>query len=83
MIKEVANVRFEALADDGNVKAGDVVLYLDSLKISTTETTAEQVSATGGWGNPKLITWDYGKDINLTLQDAIVSWEELRIIFGG
>lgn len=35
------------------------------------------------WGNPKLITWDYGKDINLTLQDAIVSWEELRVLFGG
>jgi len=29
-----------------------------TLKVSTIETTAESVDATGGWGNPKLITWD-------------------------
>lgn len=59
-IKEVANVYFEALEDDpkANVYKGDIVLYLDTLKVSTIETTAESVDATGGWGNPKLITWD-------------------------
>ena len=84
-IKEVANVSLFALADDevNGIQAGDVVLYLDTLKVSTTETTAENVSAQGGWGNPKLVTWDYGKDINVTLEDAVVSWEELRIIQGG
>lgn len=84
-IKEVANVSLFALAKDevNGIEAGDVVLYLDTLKVSTTETTAENVSAQGGWGNPKLVTWDYGKDINVTLEDAVVSWEELRIIQGG
>ena len=84
-IKEVANVSLFALADDkaNGILKGDVVLYLDTLKVSTTETTAENVSAQGGWGNPKLVTWDYGKDINVTLEDAVVSWEELRIIQGG
>lgn len=84
-IKEVANVSFFALADEkeNGIQAGDVVLYLDSLKVSTVENTAENVSAQGGWGNPKLVTWDYGKDINVTLEDAVVSWEELRIILGG
>ena len=84
-IKEVANVSLFALANDevNGYKEGDVVLYLDTLKVSTTETTAENVSAQGGWGNPKLVTWDYGKDINVTLEDAVVSWEELRIIQGG
>lgn len=85
-IKEVANVSFFALADatDGSgIKEGDVVLYLDTLKVSTVENTAENVSAQGGWGNPKLVTWDYNKDINVTLEDAVVSWEELRIILGG
>ena len=59
-IKEVANVYFEALADDpaSGVYKGDVVLFLDTLKVSTIETTAESVDATGGWGNPRLITWD-------------------------
>ena len=84
-IKEVANVSLFALANDevNGIQEGDVVLYLDTLKVSTTETTAENVSAQGGWGNPKLVTWDYGKDINVTLEDAVVSWEELRIIQGG
>lgn len=56
MIKEVANVYFQALADDqmAGVKAGDIVLFLDTLKVSTIEQTAEKVDARGGWGNAKL-----------------------------
>lgn len=49
-IKEVANVYFQALSDEGNIKTGDIVLYLDTLKVSTVETTAQNVSAQGGWG---------------------------------
>ena len=84
-IKEVANVYFEALADDkaNNIVAGDIVLYLDTLKVSTIETTAENVAAQGGWGNPKLVMWDYGKEINLTLEDALISLESLRFMMGG
>lgn len=84
-IKEVANVYFEALAaeESAGINAGDIVLYLDTLKVSTVETTAENVSAQGGWGNPKLVTWDYGKDINVTLEDAVISWEEMRILMGA
>ena len=84
-IKEVANVYFEALAEeaDAGINEGDIVLYLDTLKVSTVETTAENVSAQGGWGNPKLVTWDYGKDINVTLEDAVISWEEMRILMGA
>jgi hypothetical protein len=85
-IKEVANVYFEALddaTDNSGIMKGDIVLYLDTLKVSTVETTAENVSAQGGWGNPKLVTWDYGKDINVTLEDAVISWEEMRILMGA
>ena len=84
-IKEVANVYFEALAaeEGAGINEGDIVLYLDTLKVSTVETTAENVSAQGGWGNPKLVTWDYGKDINVTLEDAVISWEEMRILMGA
>ena len=84
-IKEVANVYFEALDNEPevNINKGDIVLYLDTLKVSTVETTAENVSAQGGWGNPKLVTWDYGKDINVTLEDAVISWEEMRILMGA
>ena len=84
-IKEVANVYFEALDDDpaAGVYAGDIVLFLDTLKVSTIETTAETTDATGGWGNPKLISWDYGKEITVTLEDALMSLESLRFMLGG
>ena len=84
-IKEVANVYFEALEDDprAGVYAGDIVLFLDTVKVSTIETTAETTDATGGWGNPKLISWDYGKEITLTLEDALISLESLRFMLGG
>lgn len=84
-IKEVANVYFEALDDDigSGVYAGDIVLFLDTLKVSTIETTAENVAAQGGWGNPRLVQWDYGKEINITLEDALLSLESLRFMLGG
>ena len=84
-IKEVANVYFEALDTDKKtgVYAGDIVLFLDTLKVSTIETTAETADATGGWGNPKLVSWDYGKEITVTLEDALMSLESLRFMLGG
>lgn len=84
-IKEVANVYFEALEDNAafGEKAGDIVLFLDTLKVSSIETTAENAAAQGGWGNPKLVMWDYGKEINLTLEDALLSLESARIMLGG
>ena len=84
-VKEVANVYFEALEDNAafGEKKGYIVLFLDTLKVSSIETTAENVAAQGGWGNPKLVMWDYGKEINLTLEDALLSLESARIMLGG
>jgi len=84
-IKEVANVYFEALDDDlaAGVYKGDIVLYLDTLKVSTIETSGETTDARGGIGNPRLIQWDYGKEISITLEDALMSLESLRFMLGG
>lgn len=84
-VKEVANVYFEALESNAafGEQKGDIVLFLDTLKVSSIETTAENAAATGGWGNPKLVMWDYGKEINLTLEDALLSLESARIMLGG
>lgn len=84
-LKEVANVYFEALSaeKENGIEIGDIVLFLDTLKVSTIETTAESVDARGGWGNPKLITWDYGKEITLSLEDALLSLESARVMLGG
>ena len=56
MIKEVADVTIYKIKDDG--APGAPVLYLDTLKVSTIEQTAETSDARGGKGNPKLISWD-------------------------
>lgn len=50
-IKEVADVTFYQLDNDGNPTVP--VLYLDTLKVSTIEQTAENTSARGGKGNPE------------------------------
>ena len=58
------------------------VLYLDTLKVSTIEQTAETTDARGGKGNPKLVSWDFGKEINVTLTDALFSPASMAIMFG-
>lgn len=80
-IKEVADVTFYKLKDDGT--RGEPALYLDTLKVSTIEQTAETADARGGKGNPKLITWDYGKEINVTIEDALFSAKSMAIMFGN
>ena len=79
-IKEVADVTFYEIADNG--EAGAPVLYLDTLKVSTIEQTAESTSARGGKGNPELIMWDYGKEITLTLEDALFSAKSMALMYG-
>ena len=59
------------------------VLFLDTLKVSTIEQTAEEVYATGGKGNANLIGWDYGKSITLTLEDALFTPASMSAIFGS
>lgn len=81
-IKEVADVTFYEI-DAATGKAGKPVLYLDTLKVSTIEQTAETADARGGKGNPKLISWDYGKEINVTIEDALFSSKSMAIMFGN
>lgn len=83
-IKEVADVTLYEIGTDGSgALTYTPVLFLDTLKISTIEQTAEQAEARGGKGNPPLIIWDYGKEITVTLQDALFSPASMAIMFGG
>jgi hypothetical protein len=83
-IKEVADVTFYEIntKDDGSTEIGAPVLYLDTLKVSTIEQTAENAEARGGKGNAALISWDYGKEISVTLEDALYSAKSLALMFG-
>lgn len=80
-IKEVADVTFYELGSAG--LPTHPVLYLDTLKVSTIEQTAEEAEARGGKGNAALIAWDYGKEINVTLEDALFSAKSMAIMFGN
>jgi len=80
-IKEVADMTFYHIASTG--KPDYPVLYLDTLRVSTIEQTAEQAEARGGKGNPPLIIWDYGKEITVTLEDALFSAKSMAIMFGN
>ena len=80
-IKEVADVSFFEITTGG--KRGNLVLYLDTLKVSTIEQTAENTSARGGKGNPEIISWDYGKEITVTLEDALFSAKSMAVMFGN
>ena len=59
------------------------VLFLDTLKVSTIEQTAQEVYATGGRGNANLIGWDYGKEITLNITDALFTPASMAAIYGS
>lgn len=81
-IKEVADVTFYTI----NPSTGEPdvpVLYLDTLKVSTTEQAANAVDATGGKGNAVLITWDTSRDITVNIEDALFSVKSLAMTYGA
>lgn len=80
-IKEVADVTLYEIAADGT--ATTPVLFLDTLKVSTIEQTAEQTEARGGKGNPPLIIWDYGKEIIINLEDALFTPRSMQVMYGS
>ena len=85
-IKEVCDVAFYnvdtvTIDENGNVTAGSPLFILDTLKVSNIENTAEQTDAKGGKGNAPLITWDYGREITISLQDAVLSEKTLSLMF--
>lgn len=82
-IKEVADVVFYSITPVGDEEIYTPVLFLDTLKVSTLEKSAEKVSAEGGKGNKKLITWNFGKEITLSLEDALFSPASMSMIWGG
>ena len=87
-IKEVADVGFYkygtvTVDENGKVTAGTPLFVLDTLKVSNIENTAEQTEAKGGKGNAPLIIWDYGREVTITLQDAVMTMDTLALMFEG
>ena len=47
------------------------VLYMDTLKVSTVDESISSAYSSGGSCNPKLMAWDFGRDIVVNLEDAL------------
>lgn len=87
-IKEVCDVAFynvnKVTESAGKLTiTEDPLFILDTLKVSNIENTAEQSDAKGGKGNAPLLTWDYGREITISLQDAVLSEKTLSLMFEG
>lgn len=85
-IKEVADVTLYSIQKKNDGGGGVYYvpsLYLDTLKISSVDKTAENVWAEGGLGNSRLICWDYGKKIDIKLEDALCTPASLGLCWGG
>lgn len=83
-IKEVADVTIYAIdLDKYDDEIYIPIMHLDTLKVSTVEQTASQTSARGGVGNSELISWDFGKEISVSLQDALFTPASQSLMWGG
>ena len=88
----VCDETFDATCTIGAIKVRKIkknvlhyvpVLFLDTLKVSTLEQATETTDARGGRGNAKLITWDYGKEITLSIEDALYTPASMAAIWAG
>lgn len=82
-IKEIVDVVFYSITKIGDEEYYTPVLFLDTLKISTLEKTAQKVDAKGGYANQKLIAWNFGKEISVKLEDALFTPTSMSMIWGG
>lgn len=58
-------------------------MYFNTLKVSSVDQTTSQIEARGGRGNPAQIGWDYGKDITVTLEDALYTPASQSLMWGA
>jgi len=58
------------------------VLFLDTLKVTSLENKASSSDAKGGKGNPKLLTWDFSRESDMKITDALLSPASLSLLSG-
>lgn len=82
-IKDVADVTFYSIYHIGKEEYYVPVLYLDTLRVSSIEQKVEKSEYKGAKGNSRLITWNYGRDITLKLEDALFTPASMSMTVGG
>lgn len=82
-IKEVADVTFYSITRIEDEEFYTPVLFFDTLKVSTLNKSVETVNANAGKGNGKVLSWNFGKDLKLKLEDALFSDASLDMYMNG
>ena len=87
-VREICNVFVKAKVNGQKVgnktyNAGQPVCHFDSLKTSTVEGAATTVYATGGRGNPRLMSWDGERTLTFTMEDALISEVGIALLTGA
>lgn len=82
-IKEVADVTFYSITRIEDEEFYTPVLFFDTLKVSTLNKSVETVNANAGKGNGKVLSWNFGKDLKLKLEDALFSEASLDMYMNG
>lgn len=82
-IREVADVVFYSITRVGDEEFYVPVLYFDTLKVTSLDKSVTAVSANGGKGNGKILSWNFGKDLKLKLEDALFSQMSLNTFMNG
>lgn len=66
-----------------NLSTGKPVVTLRTLKTSGIETTSDKVFVSGGFGNPRILSFSSNKQSTITLQDAIFDNKALAMLTGN
>lgn len=86
-IREICDVVFKAKSNitvgGHTFKAGEPVIYFDTLKTSTLEGAATTVYAQGGKGNARLLAWEGERTLTFTMEDALISPKSFAILSGA
>jgi hypothetical protein len=87
-VRDITNIIFKASITGQKLGTTlynkyDPILYFDSGKISTIESSVSTVYAQGGRGNSRLLGWDGDKVVTLTFEDALMSPKSFTALSGG
>lgn len=82
-IREVADVVFYSITRIGDEEFYVPVLYFDTLKVTSLDKSVTTVPANAGKGNGKILSWNFGKDLKLKLEDALFSQMSLNTFMNG
>ena len=75
-IREVCDVTLEPLA-------GGNPIFINTAKMSSLETASTTVYAQGGKGNSRLRAWEGEKTVTFTVEDALITREQLIALTGA